>query len=59
MYLRDFAPPQARRIIGNLLRLLAKRLRVTAEAKSKVRVRKLYSSGTEAIQECIDTGEGR
>jgi len=33
------------------------KIRVTAEAKSKARVRQLYNRGIEAIQECIDTGE--
>jgi len=32
------------------------KIRVTAEAKSKAKVRKLYNSGIEAIQECMDTG---
>ena len=33
------------------------KIRVTAEAKSKARVRQLYDSGIEAIRECVDTGE--
>ena len=35
------------------------KVRITAEAKSKAAVRKLYNSGIKAIQECIDTGEAR
>ncbi len=33
------------------------KIRVTAEATSKARVRKLYNSGIEVIRECVDTGE--
>jgi phosphoglucosamine mutase len=33
------------------------KIRVTAEAKTEVRVHQLYDSGITAIQECIDTGE--
>ena len=32
------------------------KIRVTAEAKNEAKVRMLYTSGVEAIQECIDTG---
>jgi phosphoglucosamine mutase len=35
------------------------KIRISAEAKSKAKVRKLYNSGIGAIQECIDTGEVR
>jgi phosphoglucosamine mutase len=35
------------------------KIRITAEAKSEAKVRKLYNSGIEAIKECIDTGERR
>jgi len=35
------------------------KIRVTAEAKSKARVRQLYNSGIKAIQECVNTGEAR
>jgi phosphoglucosamine mutase len=33
------------------------KIRITAEAKSRAKVRKLYNSGIEAIQECMGTGE--
>ena len=32
------------------------KIRLTAEAKNKAKARRLYTSGIEAIQECIDTG---
>ncbi len=35
------------------------KIRISAEAKSKVRVRKLYNRGIEAIKECMDTGEAQ
>ncbi len=35
------------------------KIRITAEAKSEAKVRKLYNSGIKAIQECVDTGEVR
>jgi phosphoglucosamine mutase len=35
------------------------KIRITAEARSKVRARKLYNSGIEAIKECKDMGEAR
>jgi len=33
------------------------KIRITAEAKNEAKVRKLYNSGIEAIQECVNRGE--
>jgi phosphoglucosamine mutase len=33
------------------------KIRVTAEARSKAKVRKLYNNGIEAIHKCIETGK--